>query len=191
VASTAFHVTIDATAPGAPTVPLFGVQFTYADGSTFYTASVAGDIEGVVVGAGDAVSKLLTNPAGDLVGSYRIFSDGVTNRAAGSVEINRLIESKSSFVPGTVTGTTFHGFAGLGSEAGTIRINGYVLSFSGQVEPVLPVKIITIPIEPAPSAPDAFTAELNVIYREVLARNPDPSGISTYTRGAGGRDQRY
>jgi len=67
------------------------------------------------------------------------------------------------------------------ATAGTIRINGYVLGFSGQLEPVLPAKIITIPIEPAPSAPDAFTAELNVIYREVLARNPDPSGISTYT----------
>jgi hypothetical protein len=136
----------------------------------------------VPVGTGGTLSEAVTNSAGNLIGTYTVFSDGVTARPTGSVEIDRFIDNGSSFIPGTVGGSAFNGAGGLGSEVGTIGYNGFGFTLSNQVEPVLPAPITTVPPTPAPNPPDPTTAEVTEIYREVLARNPDPAGLSTYTQ---------
>jgi hypothetical protein len=161
-------------------VPLFGFQFTYTDGS-FYTGTVAGEVTGAVIGIGGTLTKTITNGSGGVVGSYSIFSDGVTSQPVGSVDIGRFIQNGASFIPNTIGGTAAHGGAGLGSEAGTISYSGFGFALRNQIEPVLPATITTIPTMPAPSASDPITGQVNEVYREVLGRDADPSGISTYT----------
>jgi hypothetical protein len=153
-------------------VPLFGLQFIYADGSVFYTGNAAGDV------AGNS-STTVTDNSGHVIGTYTIFRDGVTNRPVGSVNMNRFIDNGSSFV--LLGNAPFHGFLGPGSETGSISYNGLNFVVNNQAEPVLPPIVTTIPSAPPPSATDVISGEVIQIYREVLGRNPDPGGFASAT----------
>jgi hypothetical protein len=76
----------------------------------------------------------------------------------------------------------FHGGAGIGSEIGTVTYNGWVFDFSNQIEPVLPAKLTTIPTTPDLTPPDTVTGEVTQIYHEILGRDPDALGFSTYAQ---------
>jgi hypothetical protein len=139
-------------------------------------ASYSGNVAGAVP---SNFSTTVTDTAGNVIGTYTIFRDGVTDRPIGSVNINRFVDNGSSFI--VLGNDPFHGTQGVGSETGSISYNGYDLVVSNQAEPVLPPVITTIPIAPPPSSADLITVEVTQVYREVLGRNPDPGGLAVAT----------
>ncbi|HYT25102.1 MAG TPA: Ig-like domain-containing protein, partial [Actinomycetota bacterium] len=153
------------------TSALFGFVFSYADGAAFYTGTVA-----VAPGSTPAV------PSGGILGSYSVFAEGVTPRDAGTVAVDRFTAGGASYVPDGAAG----GAGGLGSEAGSITVNGTTFVFSDRQEPVIPSGIASVPLDPTPDPNDVVASILTEIYREVLDRLPDPGGLATYRAGLAG-----
>ncbi len=153
------------------TISLFGFVFTYADGTSFYSGTVADDgTFGIAVG-----SKTTS------LGTYTIFSDGVTTRAPGSVVLDRFNVGDASFVP-QHGATGVDGNSGLGSENSMISVNGAAVDFgASHGKPALRLSVQVVPPTPAPSASDVITAEINEVYQQVLGRVPDAGGLATYT----------
>jgi hypothetical protein len=154
------------------TASLFGFVFTYADGAAFYSGTVADDGSfGVAVG-----SRTVSNGLGQVLGTYSIFTEGITGEAAGAVRIDRFTAGGASYVPdgaGQVAGT-----GGLGSETGTLTIGGTTFPFSDAAEPVLPAAGVgTVPLVPPPGVADVIVAELNEVYSEVLGRSPNTAEL--------------
>jgi hypothetical protein len=156
------------------TIPLWSFIYTYADGRAFYSGTVA---------TTDALSsRIITDDAGNVVGSYSAFQQGVTTRTAGTVIVDRFtLFGGLSFIPLRGALGAINGQGGLGSELGSITVNGATLAFSDLIEPAVTVSLPTLPSTPLPSASDVITAEVYVLYREVLGRDPDPGGLATYT----------
>ncbi|HKS89214.1 MAG TPA: hypothetical protein VJR70_07220 [Stellaceae bacterium] len=160
-----------------PTVALYGFVYTYADGAAFYTGSVADDGSfGTTVG-----SRAVTDSAGNLVGSYTIFAEGTTGRPNGTVTVERFTAGGLSLIP-----TTAGGAAGLGSESGTFTLGGTNFPFSDLVEPQIPAAIAPVNFPPPPSTADVITAEVIDLYEEVLGRDPDASGLATFSAALAG-----
>jgi hypothetical protein len=161
-----------------PTTLLFGFVYTYANGA-FYTGTVADNGSfGVTAG-----SRTITDGAGNFVGSYTLYADGTTALAAGTVVVDRVTIDGQAFVPDQ----TIAGSGGLGSEAGSITVNGRTVAFSDQVAPAVQVTIQTAPSTPPPDTGDVIANEVNQIFADVLGRNPSPNELATYsTMLAGG-----
>jgi Bacterial Ig-like domain len=148
------------------TTPLFGFVFTYNDGEAFYSGTVAGPSP-----------SLPSSP----LGTYSLFAEGVTTRAAGTVVVDRFTVGAAAFIPNHASAAAVDGSGGLGSEQGSVTINGQALSFSDTLEPRVTLSVPTLPATPPPAAADVITAELNQIYTDELGRAPDPAGLATYT----------
>ena len=90
--------------------------------------------------------------------------------------------ANNSFIDGSAgRQTIIGGSSGNETLAGSTGGRAFTFGLADQVRPVPPPIVNTIPPFPAPSPPDLVTAELDRIYRDLLARNPDASGIATYT----------
>jgi autotransporter passenger strand-loop-strand repeat protein len=158
------------------TTALYGFVYTYADG-TYYTGTVADSGNFGLTGPG---SVLVSNSAGQTIGSYQVFADGVTIRASGSVVIDRFVSGGMSFSP-NATASGVNGTAGIRSESGSVTVNGINYAFSDSVEPTPPVNIGTLPPTTTPTNANVITGELDAVYAQVLRRIPDTSGLVTYT----------
>ena len=158
--------------PNFPMAGLFGFVFTYADGAAFYS--------GTVVAAPGATPAL----PGSSLGTYTFFAEGVTAQLAGTVVIDRFTEGPASFVPNGAGGAA--GTGGLGSEAGSVTVNGTTFNFSDNLEPVIPLSVATVPVIPAPPTADIIATQLNQIYNEVLGRNPSSTELQNASAAVAG-----
>ncbi len=172
----AFSSTLEAS---FPTIALFGFVYTYADGRAFYSGTVADD-GSLSVAPGATITKVVGGAAGTF-GTYTIFNSGVTTRAPGTVVIDRYTTGGMSVIPDPGSMSGVDGTQGLGSEVATLSVDGVTASFSDQMEAAVSLTIPTVPTTPPPSMSDVITAELNELYREVLGRNADSSGLATYS----------
>ncbi|HEX3860168.1 MAG TPA: Ig-like domain-containing protein [Stellaceae bacterium] len=155
------------------TTALFGFTYTYADASAFYTGTVASD------GTVTAGSRTVTNSAGQVLGTYTVFADGVTARAAGSVVIDRFTTGDAAFLPVHATAGSVDGSKGLGSEQGSIVVNGMTVGFGASQEPAL--SVIIQPVVVVPNNADVVTAELTEVFQEILDRSPTGNDLATYS----------
>jgi FG-GAP-like repeat len=148
--------------------PLFSFVYSYADGN-FYTGTVADSGTFRVTPGTTAVF----NSSGAVVGTYTIFADGTTAAASGTVVVNSVVLDGQSFVPAQA----LSGTGGLGSEFGTITVNGQAFVFTDQVEPNVVPSISTAPI--TITTTDPTTAEVDQIFSDLLARAPTSSELAT------------
>ena len=163
--------------PTFATNSLFGFVYSYADGAGFYSGTVADDGSfGVTSG-----SRAVIDPFGNVLGTYSVFGSGVTTRAPGTVVVDRVTFGSASFIPNRASPDAVDGVGGLGTESGTITVNGTTLFFSDDLEPVVTLSLPTAPVVPVPNPADVITAVLNQIYADVLGRAPDSGGLATYT----------
>ncbi|HEV8679644.1 MAG TPA: hypothetical protein VGQ90_09740 [Stellaceae bacterium] len=157
-----------------PTADLYGFVFTYADGAAFYSGSVA-----VTTGTTPVIPAV----AG-MLGSYSVFAQGVTTRAANTVVVDRFTVGDVSFTPdrnGAIDGT-----GGLGSETDSITVNGTTQSFSDTQEPVLTLIVPTVPPTPLPGTSTVIIAEVNQVFSDVLGRSPTATELQTYSAALSG-----
>ena len=156
------------------TTALFGFVYTFADG-TSYSGTVA-DSSGTL-----PASKTVTDANGNVIGSYRIFADGVSGRASGSVVVDRYTAGGQSFVPVHSSTNSVDGTGGLGSEQGTISVNGVTASFSDIFEPSIGAALSTAAPVAAPSSATVSGEEVDQIFSDILGRAPTASELDTYS----------
>jgi len=169
------------------TTALFGFVYRYADGAAFYSGSAADDGTFGLLGDPDAAfSRTVTDSTGTLLGTYSIFRNGMSTLAPGSVVIDRFTTGDASFLPNHADADAVDGSSGLGSEVGTITVDGSDVAFSTVIEPRLMLSVPPVPDPPVLDSADVILHELTEIYQEVLGRNPDPSGLATYTAALAG-----
>ncbi len=157
------------------TIALYGFVYTYANGAAFYSGTVADD------GTLTAGTKTVSDSSGRVLGTYTVFADGVTTRAGGSVVVDRYNVGDTSFLPIHATAASVDGSQGLGSELGSIPVNGTAVPFGAAQEPGLQANIVPVPVVPPPPQADIFTAEITEIYSEVLGRGPQGGELATGT----------
>ncbi|HEX6441229.1 MAG TPA: hypothetical protein VF007_03515, partial [Stellaceae bacterium] len=172
------HAFSSAAPPSFSLDQLFGFIFSYADGSTFYTGTVADDGSfGYGAIADGSGVKQIFDSSGKFQGYYAIYREGPTDQPAGKVVINRYFSGQAgqSFdVDQSMSG----GSNGLGSETGVIVVNGQQVTFGDPPEAVLPATnpALALPVIDT-SDPTAAAAQ---IYQQILGRAPDSAGLAVY-----------
>jgi len=160
------------------TTALFGFVYSYADGAGFYSGSVADDgTFGLSGGPGATLSRTVSDSTGAVLGTYSIFSDGVSGLVPGSVVIDRFTTGDAPFLPnraGAVDGS-----AGLGSEVGGITVGGAVVGFSADQEPRLTLLVPTVPDPPVVDPAQVISLEVTQISQDVLGHAPDPGSLAS------------
>jgi uncharacterized protein DUF4214 len=165
--------------PSFPLDQLFGFIFSYADGSTFYTGTVAddGSFGYGAVADGSGVIPISDPATGKFQGYYTIYREGPTDALAGQVTINRYFSGQTGQAYG-VDQSQSGGSNGLGSETGVIVINGQQVTFGDPPEAVLPITNPALAV-PAIDAADPAIAAAQ-IYEQILGRAPDSAGLALY-----------
>jgi hypothetical protein len=110
---------------------LFGFVYTYADGTAYYSGTVADN--GSLGYAAVANSSSPYLPGAD--GYYYIFSEGVTGEPSGTVTINDYRDGATAMTYSTTGG----GSGGLGSESGSFLDNGATFDFGPTQEATDPL----------------------------------------------------
>ena len=164
--------------PSFPVDQLFGFVFSYADGSAFYTGTVADDGSfGYGAIADGSGVKQIFDSAGKFQGYYTIYREGPTDEPAGKVTINRYF-SEQAGQGFDVDQSASGGSNGLGSETGVITVNGAQVTFGDPPEAVLPATNPAFTI-PGIDSPDPATVATQ-IYQQILGRAPDSGGLGSY-----------
>jgi autotransporter passenger strand-loop-strand repeat protein len=169
------------------TTAQFGFVYSYADGAAFYSGVVADDgTFGLSGGPGATFSRTVSDNTGQVLGTYSIFSDGVSTLAPGAAVIDRFTAGDAPFLPNHAGAGAVNGSAGLGSEVGAIAVSGVGVGFSADQEPRLMLSVPTVPDPPMVAQADVISNEVTEIFRELLGRDPVAGELASYSAALAG-----
>jgi hypothetical protein len=124
-------------------------------------------------------SRTVTDSAGNVLGVYTIFRDGVTSRPAGTVVIDRFVANGLAVPANHASSTAVDGRSGLGSESGSVTVGSVNHTFGPRSEPVVTGAAPTEPAASTPPISDVIAAEVDRIFVDILGRFPSQSEFDT------------
>jgi Ca2+-binding RTX toxin-like protein len=175
-----------------PTATLYGFVFDYADGSAYYTGTVAddGSIGYATTVATANATILVQNPAtGALAGRYTLFAEGQTTDANGTVRLQSYVDGPSGST--LSLGGMIAGMGGVGSETASFSLNGVPFTFSDTQELVDPPAATLPPAigAPTPNAPPPASPDLALV--DTTTGAPIAAAASAYSGPVAGLERQY